>query len=76
MVTRLLRYRDLEAAGIVASWTALRYKIKKNGFPSGRYIGPNSRAWTVDEVQQWLDARPTVKPRMALSTVTKREVAA
>jgi predicted DNA-binding transcriptional regulator AlpA len=62
MVTRLLRYRDLEAAGIVNSWTALRYKIKHNGFPLGRYIGANSRAWTVDEVQQWLDALPTQNP--------------
>lgn len=65
MVTQFLRYKDLEARGIVNSWTALRYKIKHNGFPPGRYIGPNSRAWTAEEVQAWIDALPTVNPRQA-----------
>ena len=66
----------LEAAGIVNSWTALRYKIEHNGFPTGRYIGPNSRAWTAEEVQQWIDARPTLNPRKALAPETGHEVAA
>jgi len=65
MVTTFLRYKDLEERGIVRSWTALRYKIAHNGFPAGRYIGPNSRAWTVEEVQEWLDALPTQHPRKA-----------
>jgi predicted DNA-binding transcriptional regulator AlpA len=73
MVTQFLRYKDLEAKGIVRSWTALRYKIKNNGFPPGRYIGPNSRAWTVDEVQAWIDALPTAK--RAPDTAEEREVA-
>ena len=30
--------------------------------PTGRYIGPNSRAWTVEEVQSWIDALPNEKP--------------
>jgi predicted DNA-binding transcriptional regulator AlpA len=63
MMTTFLRYRDLEARGIVRSWAALRYKIKHNGFPPGRYLGPNTRAWTGAEVQEWLDALPTVNPR-------------
>lgn len=62
MVTRFLRYKDLESMGIARSWTSLRYKIKHNGFPIGRYIGPNSRAWTVEEVQSWIDALPSKKP--------------
>jgi predicted DNA-binding transcriptional regulator AlpA len=64
-MTTFLRYRDLEARGIVRSWAALRYKIKHNRFPPGRYLGPNTRAWTEDEVQAWLDALPTVNPRKA-----------
>ncbi|WP_395664215.1 helix-turn-helix transcriptional regulator [Aestuariivirga sp.] len=64
-MTTFLRYRDLEARGIVRSWAALRYKIKHNGFPPGRYLGPNTRAWTAEEVQAWLDALPTENPRRA-----------
>ncbi|WP_373503647.1 helix-turn-helix transcriptional regulator [Aestuariivirga sp.] len=63
MVTQFLRFKDLKARGIVASWPSLRYKIDHNGFPPGRYIGPNSRAWTVEEVQAWIDALPTENPR-------------
>lgn len=65
MVTHFLRFKDLKARGIVASWPALRYKIKNNGFPLGRLLGPNTRAWTVDEVQSWLDGLPTENPRRA-----------
>ncbi len=65
MVTQFLRFKDLKAKGIVASWPALRYKIRNNGFPAGRLLGPNTRAWTVDEVQAWLDNLPTEsKPRV------------
>jgi len=73
MMTTFLRYRDLEARGIVRSWAALRYKIQHNGFPPGRYLGPNTRAWTEDEVQAWLDALPTENPRK--SAARAREVA-
>jgi len=68
-MTIFLRYRDLEARGIVRSWAALRYKLRNNGFPSGRYLGPNTRAWTEDEVQAWLDALPTAKPVKATTKV-------
>jgi predicted DNA-binding transcriptional regulator AlpA len=71
MMTTFLRYRDLEARGIVRSWAALRYKIKNNGFPPGRYLGPNTRAWTEDEVQAWLDALPTENPRKVAAKVVE-----
>jgi predicted DNA-binding transcriptional regulator AlpA len=71
MMTTFLRYRDLEARGIVRSWAALRYKIKNNGFPPGRYLGPNTRAWTEDEVRAWLDALPTENPRKAAAKVVE-----
>jgi predicted DNA-binding transcriptional regulator AlpA len=73
MVTTFLRFKDLKARGIVASWPSLLYKIKHGGFPPGRYIGPNSRAWTVEEVQAWIDALPTAK--RAPDTTEEREVA-
>lgn len=69
MVTRFLRYKDLKERGIVNSWTALHYKIKNNGFPQGRYIGPNSRAWPEVEVQAWLDALPVTKPARQKTSV-------
>ena len=73
MVTTFLRFKDLKARGIVASWPSLRYKIQHNGFPQGRYLGANSRAWTAEEVQAWLDALPTAKP--CSDAALRREVA-
>ena len=54
-----LRYRDLEALGIVRSRTSLGHKIKKFDFPPGKLTGENTRTWGEDEVQAWLDSRPT-----------------
>jgi predicted DNA-binding transcriptional regulator AlpA len=56
---RRLRYVDLERLGIVNNRETLTNWIRKRGFPAGQLIGPNSRAWTEDEVQRWLDSRPT-----------------
>lgn len=65
MVTKFIRFKDLKEKGIVNSWPALRYKIEHNGFPPGCYLGTNSRAWKIDEVQAWIDALPTKNPRQA-----------
>jgi hypothetical protein len=37
-------------------------RIKDDGFPPGRMIGPNSRAWTEAEVDAWIKSRPTAGP--------------
>jgi predicted DNA-binding transcriptional regulator AlpA len=58
MVTKFLRYKDLVAAGIVNNWPSLRNKIAMQGFPPGRLLGPNTRAWTVEEIESWLASRP------------------
>jgi predicted DNA-binding transcriptional regulator AlpA len=58
MVTRLLRFRDLKERGIVPSWTMLRIRIDQHGFPPGRMIGPNTRAWTEEEIDVWVKSRP------------------
>jgi hypothetical protein len=60
-VTVFLRFEDLKARRIVENWTTLRNRIKKSGFPPGRMIGPNARAWTENEVEAWLDRQPTAR---------------
>jgi hypothetical protein len=58
-MTVLLRFADLKARGIVSNWVSLRLWIEREGFPPGRLIGPNSRAWTEAEVDEWIASRPT-----------------
>lgn len=50
MVAKYLRMKHLQEQGIVYNWTTLRRWIKEGRFPPGRMIGPNSRAWTEDEI--------------------------
>jgi predicted DNA-binding transcriptional regulator AlpA len=54
-----LRYRDLLAAGVVNNRVTLSNWIRDQGFPPGQLTGPNSRTWGEEEVQDWLDERPT-----------------
>jgi predicted DNA-binding transcriptional regulator AlpA len=61
-MTRLLRFRDLRERGIINNWPMLKRRIKDDGFPLGRMIGPNSRAWTEAEVDAWIKSRPTAGP--------------
>jgi hypothetical protein len=56
-----VRYADLVAANVVQNWTTLLRLIDDEGFPPGVMIGPNTRAWRVDEVEQWLAARPSAR---------------
>ena len=58
MIPTLLRYSDLKERGIVENWQTLSNWIEREGFPPGRLIGPNTRAWTTDEVGDWLASRP------------------
>jgi hypothetical protein len=59
MLRKQLRFNDLRERGIVKNRVTLTNWIKKRGFPPGRRIGPNSRAWDEGEVQVWVDSRPT-----------------
>jgi predicted DNA-binding transcriptional regulator AlpA len=59
---KFLRFADLKAAGIVASWPMLRRRIERDGFPPGRMLGPNTRAWSEAEIDAWLRSRPTAGP--------------
>jgi hypothetical protein len=60
-MTTYLRFRDLKARGIVNNWPTLQNRIAKYGFPPGRLIGPNARAWTEVEVEEWIARRPVAK---------------
>jgi hypothetical protein len=59
---KFLRFRDLQERGIVNNHATLKARINRDGFPRGRMIGPNSRAWTEDEIGAWLQSRPTAGP--------------
>jgi predicted DNA-binding transcriptional regulator AlpA len=58
---KYLRYRDLEALGIVANRVNLQNWIRKYNFPPGQMLGPNTRAWAEAEVDAWLASRPAAK---------------
>ena len=65
---RRLRYADLERGGIVNNRATLGNWIKDHGFPPGQLTGPNSRTWGEDEVQTWLDSRPTAPKLTPIGT--------
>ena len=58
---RLIRFKNLQERGIVGNWPTLKRLIETQGFPPGRLLGLNTRVWTEDEVDDWLDARPTTR---------------
>jgi hypothetical protein len=59
---RWLRFKDLQARGLVKSRPQLKNLQEKFGFPAGRLIGPNTRAWDLQaEVEPWEASRPTDK---------------
>ena len=71
MVPRYLRFRDLKERGIVSNRVTLANWIQDQGFPPGRLIGPNVRAWTEDEIADYLERRPTapkLTPRPRISS--------
>ena len=58
-MTKFLRFEDLRERGIVANRVTLGNWIRDHDFPTGFLLGPNSRAWREDEVEDWLATRPT-----------------
>ena len=59
---RLLRFKDLQARGIINNWPMLKRRIERDNFPCGVMVGPNQRAWIESEVDAWIKSRPTVGP--------------
>ena len=82
MLPTFIRFSDLKARGIIKSRAQLHYLQKKSGFPLGRLIGVNSRAWTEDEIAAWLETLPTSHPepekfrKMAEKRVAARDAKA
>ena len=56
--SKLLRFRDLKEIGLVKNWPTLKRRIKNQGFPPGRLLGPATRVWTENEVELWFVSRP------------------
>lgn len=73
MIPQFLRFNDLKVRGIVPNRVTLRGWILNNGFPPGRLIGPNMRAWTEDEVTDYINSRPTAMKPVQGSTRVSQE---
>jgi hypothetical protein len=54
----LLRYANLRERGIVNSWPQLKRLQQDHGFPLGRMLSANIRAWTESEIDAWFSSRP------------------
>jgi predicted DNA-binding transcriptional regulator AlpA len=65
MVARILRYPDLEEAGVVSNRATLYRWIRDHGFPPGFLLGPNSRGWLEPDVEQWLSNRSACRDRVS-----------
>ena len=57
-VPKFLRLKDLEERGIAKTHQAVRHMQIHHGFPLGRLLGPGTRVWTEDEINEWLASRP------------------
>jgi predicted DNA-binding transcriptional regulator AlpA len=63
-MTKWLRFRDLQKRGIANSWAQLGNLIRNQGFPPGRMLGPNTRAWEEEtEIEPWEAGRPVAGPQ-------------
>lgn len=56
-----LRFKDLQARGIVRARSTLTRYQQVYDFPKGRLLG-GARVWTEAEINDWLDSRPKENP--------------
>jgi predicted DNA-binding transcriptional regulator AlpA len=71
VLEQFCRFSDLKESRIVQSHAQLRRLQETEGFPRGRLIGPNTRVWTVSEINTWLEGRPTEQSACALERAAK-----
>jgi predicted DNA-binding transcriptional regulator AlpA len=57
-MTKIIRFNDLKARGIVSNWNTLLRWVEHEGFPPGRRLSSNTRGWTCEEVDAWVASRP------------------
>jgi predicted DNA-binding transcriptional regulator AlpA len=74
-VSKFLRLKNLEELGIAKSHQAVRHMQMHYGFPLGRLLGPGTRVWTEDEINEWLASRP-VEPSEQTRQRAQRSVEA
>ena len=74
-VPRFLRFKDLQERRIVNSPQTLRHFQIHEGFPLGKLLGPNTRVWTVDEINGWLATRLTDRSEQNRRRVAHRQSA-
>ena len=67
-----LRFVDLKRMKILSNHVTLKRWIEREGFPRGRMLGPNTRAWREFEIDAWLDSRPTDNAAKRDEIPTKR----
>jgi hypothetical protein len=63
--------KDCIAAGIYKTPQARRHLQRNEGFPAGILIGPNSRRFSIREVNEWLAKRPTGAKQLRVARVIK-----
>src|ERR1700722_11409326 len=74
-VPKFLRFCDLQDRGLAQSHAGLRHLQLHENFPLGRLLGPSTRVWTAQEINEWLAARP-VEPSRQTKERAQRSVAA
>ena len=57
LVDRLRFHRQVHRLHSVNNRTTLSRWIRDYGFPPGDLIGPNTRAWTDEEIETWQKAK-------------------
>lgn len=50
-----LRFDDLRERRIVNNRTTLSRWIRERGFPPGILLGPNTRVWSEEEIETWIE---------------------
>jgi hypothetical protein len=58
------RFRDLKNRGLVNSRPQLKRLVEERGFPAGRMLSPNVRAWTDEEIERYESSRPVAGPEL------------
>ena len=56
--SKFYRFADLKEMGLAPNWPTFRRWQAQVGFPPGTLIGPNFRAWTGRELNEFMATRP------------------
>jgi hypothetical protein len=69
-MSRLLRFVDLKALGIVANYASLKVLTEDYGFPPGKWLSTNAHVWTQSEARGKTrgrrkdEAEPAPRPKL------------